>query len=72
MRLSKSGRTSIVENAAAVSESMKEQYSGEVWERIARQAYELYEQRGRQDGRALEDWLEAEEIVMRERHEGRS
>ena len=27
---------------------------------IAQRAYELYEQRGRQDGRALEDWLKAE------------
>lgn len=27
---------------------------------IAQRAYELYEQRGRQDGLALEDWLEAE------------
>jgi Protein of unknown function (DUF2934) len=29
--------------------------------RIAQRAYELYEQRGRQDGLALEDWLNAEE-----------
>jgi outer membrane protein TolC len=29
-------------------------------ERIARRAYELYEQRGRQEGRALEDWVNAE------------
>ena len=29
-------------------------------DRIAQLAYELYEQRGRQDGRALEDWLNAE------------
>ena len=29
-------------------------------DRIARQAYGLYEQRGRQEGRALEDWLNAE------------
>ena len=29
-------------------------------ERIARRAYELYEQRGRQDGRDLEDWAKAE------------
>lgn len=29
-------------------------------EQIARRAYELYEQRGRQDGRDLEDWLAAE------------
>ena len=34
--------------------------------RIAQRAYELYEQRGRQDGRALEDWLEVErELVER-------
>ncbi len=28
--------------------------------RIAQRAYELYEQRGRLDGRAMEDWLSAE------------
>jgi Protein of unknown function (DUF2934) len=38
-------------------------------ERIAQKAYELYEERGRQDGRALDDWLEAETIVMEESHE---
>ena len=27
---------------------------------IAQRAYELYEQRGRQDGQDLEDWLNAE------------
>jgi hypothetical protein len=34
---------------------------------IARVAYELYEKRGRAHGHELEDWLEAERIVM-ERH----
>jgi Protein of unknown function (DUF2934) len=29
-------------------------------DRVARHVYELYEQRGRQDGRDLEDWLKAE------------
>ena len=29
-------------------------------EEIARRAYELFEQRGRQAGHDLEDWLEAE------------
>lgn len=29
-------------------------------DRIAQRAYELYEQRGRQEGRAMEDWLNAE------------
>lgn len=42
-----------------------------MWERIAQKAYELYEQRGRQEGQALDDWLEAEAIVMEEIHEAR-
>ena len=42
-----------------------------MWERIAKKAYELYERRGRGDGRALEDWVEAEEAVMEEIHEAR-
>lgn len=42
-----------------------------MWERIARKAYELWEQRGRQEGSALRDWLDAEEIVMAEIHEAR-
>jgi Protein of unknown function (DUF2934) len=28
-------------------------------------AYDLYEQRGRGDGRALEDWLQAEAEILR-------
>lgn len=31
---------------------------------IAERAYELYVQRERQDGRALEDWLEAEQQLL--------
>ena len=42
-----------------------------MWERISQKAYELWEQRGRQDGNALRDWLDAEEIVMEEIHESR-
>jgi uncharacterized protein YukE len=42
-----------------------------MWERIARKAYELWEQRGRQGGNDLRDWLDAEEIVMEEIHEAR-
>ena len=34
-------------------------------ERIARRAYELYEQRGRQDGRDVEDWAKAERQLSR-------
>jgi hypothetical protein len=44
---------------------------GGTWERISRKAYELWEQRGRQEGSAFRDWLEAEEIVMEEIRETR-
>ncbi len=30
---------------------------------IRRKAYEIYEVRGKTDGHALDDWLEAEELV---------
>ena len=33
-------------------------------ERVASRAYELYIARGRQHGRALEDWLEAEQELL--------
>lgn len=42
-----------------------------LWERISQKAYELWEERGRQEGNALRDWLDAEEIVMEEVHEAR-
>ena len=32
---------------------------------IARRAYEIYESRGREDGFALADWLEAERQLLR-------
>ena len=56
---------------AAVSSTLAEpdgleKYSDAVRERIALKAYELHEQQGRQHGRDLDDWMEAEEIVMRE------
>ena len=35
----------------------------ELQEQIRRRAFELYEQRGRNDGRELEDWLQAESEV---------
>ena len=33
-------------------------------DRIALRAYELYEQRGRQEGRASEDWVNAERQLV--------
>ena len=32
---------------------------------IAKRAYELYEQRGRQDGRAIQDWGQAEREIRK-------
>jgi hypothetical protein len=37
-----------------------------VRERIARKAYDLYQQRGWTDGHDLDDWFEAERIVLSE------
>jgi hypothetical protein len=39
-----------------------------IHDEIARVAYELHEKRGSAHGHELEDWLEAEKIVM-EKHE---
>jgi exoribonuclease II len=52
-------------NLSPEPESMQK-YSDEVRERIAKKAYELYEQGGRQAERDLEDWLKAEELVRKE------
>lgn len=35
-----------------------------VHDRIAKKAYELYEQSGRIDGKDVEHWIEAEKIVL--------
>ena len=34
-------------------------------ERIRRRAYELYVQRGHQSGRELDDWVQAEQEILR-------
>ena len=34
--------------------------------KIAKRAYALYEQRGRQDGRAVEDWDQAEREIRKD------
>ena len=40
-------------------------------ERILSKAFELWQGRGYRDGHDLEDWLDAEAIVMEEIHEAR-
>ena len=46
------------------SRPRKPDLPGDTEERIRRRAYELYEQRGRVDGFALDDWLEAEREIL--------
>ena len=41
--------------------------SSESQEQIRRRAYELYEQRGRDDGHELDDWLQAEAEVTQQK-----
>jgi hypothetical protein len=42
-----------------------------MWDRIAKKAHELWDARGQREGYALQDWLDAEQIVMDEIHEAR-
>lgn len=42
-----------------------------MWDRIARRAHQLWEERGKRTGHDLEDWLDAETAVMEEIHEAR-
>ena len=40
-----------------------------LWQRIAAKAYALYEDRGRREGYALQDWCDAQYIVHHEIYE---
>jgi hypothetical protein len=42
-----------------------------MWDQISKKAFELWQDRGYRDGHDLEDWLDAETIVMEEIHEAR-
>lgn len=66
MRTRTTASNLVVNQAVPPNPAFMQKYSDEVRERIARKAYELYEQRGRQAGHELEDWLEAEELVRKE------
>jgi len=44
--------------------SRKTSSSSDIEERIRQRAFELYEQRGRVDGFAFDDWLQAETEIL--------
>ena len=66
MKTRTTASTLVVNQTVPPDPAFMQKYSDEVRERIAKKSYELYEQRGRQAGRELEDWLEAEELVRKE------
>jgi hypothetical protein len=66
MRRAKGSKT-----ASAPASKRPNEPSDGLWDRIARKAYELWDTRGRREGYDLQDWLDAEEIVMDEIHEAR-
>ena len=66
MKTKKPDAQRVVERNLSPEPESMQRYSYEVRERIAKKAYELYEQRGQQAGRELEDWLEAEELIRKE------
>jgi hypothetical protein len=44
--------------------SPKPDFSSDIGERIRQRAYELYQQRGRVEGFALDNWLQAETEIL--------
>lgn len=46
-----------------VTPTAQNRNAADMEDRIRQRAYEIYEERGRQDGRADEDWLLAEEEI---------
>ena len=70
MKRSKGSKQAAAATSPAGSKTRNEEPEA-VWNRIARKAYELWDTRGRHSGSALQDWLDAEQIVMSELRDGR-
>jgi hypothetical protein len=67
----KTGSSKSADRAPARSAATPIELPDGIWQRIATKAYELWDARGRREGYALQDWLDAETIVMEEMHEAR-
>jgi hypothetical protein len=52
---------------AASSKPQELESPVEIDEQIRRRAFELYEQHGRKDGQALDDWLQAEAELLQDK-----
>ncbi len=69
--IKKTGSSKSVRRAPAQATAGPIELPDGMWNRIAAKAHELWDARGRRDGYALQDWLDAEQIVMDEIHEAR-
>lgn len=61
--MARTGRKNNVVSFDTNPPSSMPDWSQETEDRIARRAYEIYDARGRADGRDLDDWLQAEREV---------
>lgn len=67
----KKGSSKSAKRASARAVAAPSELPDGMWDRIAKKAYELWDARGQREGYALQDWLDAEQIVMDEIHEAR-
>jgi hypothetical protein len=63
-RTGSAGSSRVSQNGPTAGSPEQASKGAQAQDRIARRAYELYEQRGRQEGRALEDWVNAERQLV--------
>jgi len=47
-----------------------QQHDAQFYAKVAKKAYELYEGRGGEHGHDMDDWLEAEQLVVKELRQG--
>jgi DUF2934 family protein len=59
-------------NVGAVNDNPAEHIQPELVSQIRMRAYEIYEQRGRQDGLDYQDWIRAEQEILSRSQKARS
>jgi DUF2934 family protein len=65
------GSRRLISKPSAVAVASLIEPSDGMWARISLMAYELWEQRGRREGNALQDWLDAEAMLREDMYEAR-
>jgi len=63
----KMARTTTTTNSSSLARQMAQEIPPQVRRQIEELAYRLYEQRGRQPGHEIEDWVEAERRILGKR-----